>query len=163
MAVDPGLFSRAYEAIHADAARIARMSDGVHSPTTLVHEAWVRLSDERSSFQSERHFRAVAAMAMRQILVDLARRRSAEKRGGNQVRVTLTGIADQAPDADVVDLDRVLRELEERAPRQHEIALLRVLGGLTIEEIAAELGISERTVHREWKVASLWLRRAVSL
>jgi RNA polymerase sigma factor (TIGR02999 family) len=158
--VDP--FARAYDAIRADAARIARLGGGVHSATTLVHEAWLRIADSDAGFESERHFRAVAAMAMRQVLIDLARRRSAEKRGGDAVRVTLTGVAAQESDLDPVDLDRVFTELEARSPRQHQIALLRILGGLTVEEIAAELDISERTVAREWKIASLWLRHAMA-
>jgi RNA polymerase sigma-70 factor, ECF subfamily len=158
--VDP--FARAYDAIRADAARIARLGGGVHSATTLVHEAWLRLSDSDAGFESERHFRAVAAMAMRQVLVDLARRRLSSKRGGDAVRVTLTGVAAEESEVDPVDLDRAFTALEARSPRQHEIALLRVLGGLTVEEIAAELDVSERTVAREWKVASLWLRHAMS-
>ena len=161
MPVDPEQFARAYEAIHADAVRIARQGGGAHSPTTLVHEAWVRMEHREARFESETHFRAVAALAMRQVLVDLARRRSAEKRGGDAVRVTLTGIADQAPEVDLLDLDRALRELEERSPRQHQVAVMRVLGGLTEEEIAAELEVSPRTVRNDWKVASLWLRKAM--
>jgi RNA polymerase sigma factor (TIGR02999 family) len=155
-------FARAYAAIRADAARIAGLGAGAHSPTTLVHEAWLRLADDRSTFQSERHFRAVAAIAMRQILIDLVRRGAASKRGGGAVRVTLTGVAAQEADVDPVDLDRALTELEARSPRQHQIAMLRVLGGLTVEEIAAELETSERTVAREWRVASLWLRQAMA-
>jgi RNA polymerase sigma-70 factor, ECF subfamily len=131
-------------------------------PTALVHEAYVRLIDQRRvKWRNRAHFFGVAAGMMRRILVDHARLRRAEKRGGGWERITL---ADQPADGatpDVVDLLALNESLERLAafdPQQERIVELRYFGGLTIDETAEVLGISAATVVREWTIAKAWLR-----
>lgn len=132
-------------------------------PTGLVHEAFLRFGDyERISWQDRAHFFAVASTIMRRVLVDHARKRRAAKRGGGATLVTL--IESRSPDesVDVIDLDEALTKLEALDPRQCRIVELRFFGGLAHKEIADVLDISVATVNRDWKVAKLWLRRALS-
>lgn len=130
-------------------------------PTALVHEAYVRLlRDANASWANRAHFCAMAANAMRHILVEEARARGALKRGGDRLRVTLTGIeASTAGDPDVEALDEALQVLAARAPRQARLVELRYFGGLTIDEVAAELAIAPATAKRDWALARAWLRR----
>ncbi len=135
-------------------------------PTALVHEAWMRMAPEDGpSYESRGHFVSVAAKAMRQILIDRARRRGARKRGGDgehAERVTIRGVEDETgPEHDVLDLSDALSGLEEAHPRPARIAELRFFGGLEMAEIAAVLGASERTVYNDWRLAKAWLRRAL--
>jgi len=134
-------------------------------PTALVHEAFLRLGNyERISWQDRAHFFAVASKIMRRVLVDHARKRRAAKRGGSATAVTL--IESRSPgesvDVDVVALDQALTRLDELDARQCRIVELRFFGGLEHKEIAEALGISIATVNRDWRVAKLWLRRALS-
>ncbi len=133
-------------------------------PTALVHEAYVRLVGTANLGVSGRgHFFAVAAQAMRRILVDHARRRGALKRGGNLQRVPLTDIphVDGMPDDYLLKLDDALRALASLdAPLAHVVEL-RFFGGLTIEETAHLLEISPMTVKRRWRVAKGWLHRRI--
>lgn len=130
-------------------------------PTALVHEAFVRLLGSASlSFESRAHFFAIAAQAMRRVLVDHLRRQKAEKRGADWGRVTLSGISAEEPQAefDASDIDAALRELAELNDRQARIVELRFYGGLTVEQIALVLGVGKRTVDSDWRFARAWLR-----
>ncbi len=131
-------------------------------PTALVHEAYLRLfADENPSFGDRRHFLAAAARAMRSVLVDMARAKSAQKRGGDRLRVTLyhdSAVA-AAPDIDLVVVNEALVRLEALDPRWAEVVELRFFGGLTEPETAEALGVSEPTVYRAWERARTWLFR----
>ena len=158
--------------VYADLRRVAagymRREAAGHAlqPTALVHEAYVRLVDQkRVKWRNRAHFFGVAAGLMRRILVDSARRRRAEKRGGGWERVTLAG-DEAAPDSrrevDVLALHDALERLAEFDPQQERIVELRYFGGLTIEETAEVVGISAATVAREWRIAKAWLRAQLS-
>ena len=127
-------------------------------PTSLAHEAWARLAGDRK-FKSREHFLAVAAVAMRGILVDAARARMAKKRGGQLERVTLHSQINQksAPETDLMDIHEVLRQLEEVDPRRARIVELKVFGGMTMNEIASVLGVSLTTTEADWRLARAWL------
>jgi RNA polymerase sigma factor (TIGR02999 family) len=135
-------------------------------PTALVHEAYVRLVDQRSvQWRNRAHFFGVAASMMRRILVDHARAKRAEKRGGDVEHVTLVGdeVAVDGPNrVDVLALHESLERLAQFDPQQERIVELRYFGGLTIEEAAEVIGISEATVVREWTIAKAWLRADLS-
>jgi RNA polymerase sigma-70 factor, ECF subfamily len=133
-------------------------------PTALVHEAYVRLVDQRRvQWRNRAHFFGVAASMMRRILVDYARKRRADKRGGAAERVTLTEdvAAAEQNDLDVLTLHESLERLAAFDPQQERIVELRYFGGLTIEETAEVLHVSPDTVKREWRLAKLWLLRQV--
>lgn len=134
--------------------------DHTLQPTALVHEAYLRLVGRgQRDWRDRAHFFAVAAETMRKLLVDHARARLAAKRGGNQTRVDVK--TPTAPDTseseDLIALHEALARLNERDPRQARVVELRHFGGLSIAEVAAVLGISERTVKREWGMAKAWL------
>ena len=132
--------------------------------TALVHEAYLKLIDQHSvNFQNRAQFFALSATAMRRILLDNARRHTAEKRGKGE-KVFLEDIGEIAVDANenLIELDLALRELEEFDPQQSKIIELRYFGGLTIEETAEVLKISSSTVKREWTLARAWLFEKVS-
>lgn len=127
-------------------------------PRGLVHELYLKLGDTPIDARDRKHFYAIAALAMRQILVDRARRRHAAKRGGPDAqRVTLSGLADRAITPDVLDVDDALTRLEQLHPRQARIVELRCLMGMSVPEVAEVLGVSERTVHADWRMARAWL------
>lgn len=140
--------------------------DHALQPTALVHEAYVRLIDQRQvKWRNRAHFFGVAAGMMRRILVDHARRRRAEKRGGGRERVTLEG--DEVASAglkeiDVLSLHESLERLAAFDAQQERIVELRYFGGLTIDEAAEVIGISPATVVREWTIAKAWLRADLS-
>jgi RNA polymerase sigma-70 factor (ECF subfamily) len=149
------------------AAYMLRESPGhALQPTALVHEAYVRLIDQRQvKWRNRAHFFGVAAGMMRRILVDQARLRRAEKRGGKWERVTLAGdeAAVNGPDPiDVLTLHDSLERLAAFDPQQERIVELRYFGGLTIEETAEVMGISRATVVREWTIAKAWLQADLS-
>jgi RNA polymerase sigma factor (TIGR02999 family) len=132
--------------------------------SALVNEAYMRLVDYRDMrWQNRAHFFAVAAQAMRRILVDHARKRHFAKRGGSAVKVSFdeTAIVSREQDANLVALDDALTSLEELDPRKSRIVELRYIGGLNIEETAEVLDISPATVQREWRAAKAWLYRAI--
>ena len=134
-------------------------------PTALVHEAYLRLlKDKKQGWQNRTHFLAIAALSMRQVLVERARARGASKRGGAQVRVTLdeTLAVHRETSIDLVALDEALIRLALIDPQQARIVELRFFGGLTVEEAAEALGISPATVKRGWSVARAWLKRELS-
>lgn len=132
-------------------------------PTALVHEAWMKLGGHLERLDDRRHFFVVAAKAMRQVLADHARARGRVKRSASGRRVTLDGELGAGPTDgfDLVDLDDTLSRLAELNARHAEVVELRVLGGLTIAETAAVLGVSHGTVEADWFTARAWLRKAL--
>ena len=142
-------------------ARMAKTPPGqTLQATALVHEAYLRLiGSDDPGWNSRGHFFAAAGQAMRQILVDQARRKAALKRGGDRERVDL----DQAtpviapPTDQVLALDEALGELEQHAPRQARLVTLRYFAGMTMTETAAALGVSIGTVERDWRYVKVWL------
>jgi len=157
------LFESVYERLHALAEKKFRGQSApvTLQPTALVHEAYIRLARvDAAEFADREHFFAVAASAMRQILVDHARRRGAEKRAGSWTRITLQGLAHEG-DADPVDvlaLDRVVTRIEQASPRQARIVELLIFAGMTAPEIAAVLDVSLSTVEKEWRRARAFIR-----
>jgi len=157
-----------YDELRRIAARyISRERPGqTLQATALVNEAFVRLAAERPrEFQNRTHFLAIAALSMRQILVQRARARHAAKRGGAPQRITLDDshlAADKGPgDIDVLALDEALTRLAALDPEQARIVELRYFGGLTVEETAEAMGSSPATVKRHWAMARAWLKRAL--
>ena len=130
-------------------------------PTALVHETFVRLVDQARAPQSRAHFFGICARLMREILVDHARGRGAQKRGGLFRRVEMESVTIAADEAawDMLALDEALRELEAMDARQAQVVELRFFGGLTLEETADAVGVAPITVRRDWETARLWLYR----
>lgn len=128
-------------------------------PTALVHELYLKVTGAREGFANRAHFMAVAATAMRQILTDHARRKRAQKRGGDGHRVDIDpgNLADPASAIDAVALDDALTKLAELDPRRHRVVELRFFGGLTVEEVADLLEVSRSTVEADWRSARAWL------
>jgi RNA polymerase sigma factor (TIGR02999 family) len=165
------LFPLVYEELRDLAARQRRRWDGDETlnPTALVHEAYLRLVHVPAPHWSgSAHFRSVAARAMRQVLLDYAKRRRAAKREGGRQRITLdalaaglhdgAGASDVRPDA-ILALDESLERLARHDPRQSRIVECRFFGGMSIDETAQALGISPATVKRGWAMAQAWLYR----
>lgn len=159
------LLGLVYEPLRAIAGRHLNREREGHTlqPTALVHELYLKLVDQRRVAWNDRaNFFAVAAQVMRRILVDHARRRKSDKRGGDFIAVTIGAAADLASvteNFDVVALDVALEHLEKIFPQQARIVELRFYAGLTIDETAAVMGISPATISREWTMARAWLRR----
>jgi RNA polymerase sigma factor (TIGR02999 family) len=144
------------------AARIAAESPGqTLTSTALVHEAYVRLvgGDQPQDWNGRGHFFAAAAEAMRRILVNRARDKGRQKRGGGRRRVELDGLTDvaAAPPDDLVDLSDALDRLAAAYPQCAELVKLRFFAGLTLDEAAAALGLARRTADRQWAFARAWL------
>lgn len=138
---------------------------GTLDTTAVVHEAWLRVQDQRTLDPGNREqFLGLAAQAIRRILVDHARRRRARKRGGDRVRVAMGdgAAAGAAPGTDVLALDEALDRLRSLHERQARVVELRFFGGLDVPETARVLGISARSVEGDWAVARAWLRRELS-
>jgi RNA polymerase sigma factor (TIGR02999 family) len=154
-----------YEELHRIAARhlVGERSSISLQATALVNEACLRLIGwDDVQWQNRKHFFAVSAQMMRRVLVDIARRRRAERRGGlTIVRVPLDGldVAAEMPGADLLAVDMALEALAEEDPRKAQVVELRFFGGLSVEETAEALGISPRTVHTDWVFARAWLYR----
>jgi RNA polymerase sigma factor (TIGR02999 family) len=129
--------------------------------TAVVHEAFARMvgNIEAVPWESSRHFYNIAAEVMRQLLVDHARRRGAEKRGGKLQRVDLdkVDVAFSPDDTDWLSLDQALDSLKREDDRRYQVVMLRYFAGLPEEQIAKQLGVSEKTVQRDWKVARMFL------
>ena len=157
-----------YEELHRMAARylVGERSSISLQATALVNELCLRLLGWRSGPLAEpRAFFGVSARMMRHVLVDIARRRRAERRGGpNAIRVPLEGIDVPAsePGADLLAVDMALQMLAVEDPRKAQVVELRFFGGLSIEETAEALGISVRTVHADWAFARAWLYRTLT-
>jgi RNA polymerase sigma factor (TIGR02999 family) len=158
-----------YGELHALAARYMGERAAGHTlqPTALVNEAWLRMIEPESgaSFESRAHFFGVAAKAMRSVLVDHARRRGAQKRGGAVERVPLEDIAALFEEraSDLLALDESLTRLAAMDAQLGRIVELRFFGGLSVEETALALGVSQPTIVRGWRVARMWLKRELGL
>ncbi len=157
------LLALVYSELRRKAAAFLAQETPGHTlqPTALVHEAWFRLIEQdRVEWKNEGHFMAVAAGAMRRILVDHARRKHASRRGGDRVRVELnadvTPPAESGPDVEAIDAG--LDKLREKSPRLAQIVELRFFAGLPMEQIGRILGLSKSTLDREWRVARAWLQ-----
>ena len=156
-----------YRELRRLAVRSLRGERAEHTlqPTALVHEAYQRLIDQsRVQWQDRAHFYAVAASLMRRILVDHARRKGAQRRGGQAVRVDIDelDLPGSTPDLDLVALDGALDELAAVDGELARIVELRFFAGLSLEETAAAVGSSRATVHRDWGLARAWLHRRLS-
>lgn len=153
-----GLFHVVYDELRALAAGHLRRERPEHTlqPTALVHELFLKMADGRVTARDGGHFVGIAARAMRQILVDHARRRAADKRGGGVVHTTLGGeaLSVGVDPEQLLDLDRAMDHLGDR---QRRVVELRFFAGLEEREIAELLGITERTVRRDWVKARAWL------
>lgn len=128
-------------------------------PRGLVHELYLRLAASPVTARDRKHFFSIAALAMRQILADRARRKKAAKRGGDAMRVTLTGLAAVDHHIEALAVEDALTRLEALSRRQARIVELRCLLGMSVAETAEILEVSERTVHAEWRLARAWLTR----
>lgn len=161
------LFPLVYQELRLRAAGYLRDERRGHTlqPTALAHEAYLRLAGRREvPWQSRAHFMAVAARAMRAILVDHARRRNAQKRGGGQTPIHSDTLVELEGGAAVAfdDLDHALNDLARMSERQARVVELRYFGGLSIEETGEVLGMSPMTVKRDWATARAWLYRELS-
>jgi RNA polymerase sigma factor (TIGR02999 family) len=165
------LMSLVYDELHKIATQYLRKerSDHTLQPTALVHEAYLKLVDISDiTWQDRAHFFAVSSQVMRHILVDYARARETEKRGGEIQKITLdealisSGELAKTPDIDLLALDDALRQLATFDPQQSRIVELRFFGGLTIEETADVLQISPATIKREWSLAKAWLHKTLT-
>ncbi|MCP4246298.1 MAG: sigma-70 family RNA polymerase sigma factor [bacterium] len=147
-------------------ARMAKTPPGgTLQPTALVHEAYLRLVGSGDpGWKGRHHFFGAAAQAMRDILVEQARRKARLKRGGDRKRVDIdpANFAGEPQAEEIVAVDEALKRLEQQDARSAEIVLLRYFAGLTEAEIAAALDLSERTVRRDWRYARSWLQRELS-
>lgn len=161
------LFPIVYEELHRIASSMMRGERGNHTlqPTALVNEAYLRLiGNTTSEYENKQHFIAISARVMRQVLVDHARAKKAEKRGGDFIKVTLS-TRNSAEDYDLTEIlaiDSALDKLSQLSERQARVVELRYFSGLEIEEVAQVLGISAGTVKRDWTVAKAWLFRELS-
>jgi RNA polymerase sigma factor (TIGR02999 family) len=153
-----------YDELHRLAERCMRGEQADHTlqTTALVNEAYIRLVDSsRVRWQNRAHFFAIAAQLMRRILVDFARRRRFQKRGGHCLHITLADGLDVATNvnADLVAVDDALQELSRLDARKAQVVELRFFGGMTLEEAAEALKVSTDTVGRDWRAAKAWLTR----
>jgi len=161
------LFAVVYDELRRLAGACMRRERVDHTlqPTALVHEVWLRLVEQRDwNLENRAHFFGMAAQVMRRILVDHARAAKAEKRGGDQVIVSLENalaVAVEYP-AQLLDVHRALERLGELDQRRARIAEMRFFGGLSVDEIAEITGVGPRTVDRQWRAARAWLSRELS-
>lgn len=152
-----------YNELHRQASRYLRKERGDHTlqTTALIHEAYMRLIDQNEvEWQNRAHFFAIAAQTMRRILVDYARTRKREKRGGDDVKLQLDdamNVSTKEKSIDLVALDEALNRLAEFDERQAKVVELRYFSGMTEEETAEVLDISPATVRRDWNMAKAWL------
>ncbi|MHC4416239.1 MAG: sigma-70 family RNA polymerase sigma factor [Planctomycetota bacterium] len=161
------LLPRVYEQLRELAEGYLRRERPDHplQATELVHEAYLRLVDQdRVGWKGKTHFKAIAAQAMHRVLLDHARSRDRQKRGGNWRRITLHDALLLAGDKvlDPLVLQEALDRMRRLDERQCRVVELRVFGGLTNDEVAEALGVSPRTVERDWKMGTAWLRRELS-
>lgn len=162
----PALLPLVYDELRRLAGRQLSRERPGHAlqPTALVHEAYLKLIGQQEvRWQNRAHFMGVAAQAMRRILVDQARARLTHKRGGDLQSVSIDDVTlfEEPRSAQLLALDAALSKLAGFDPEQARLVELRFFGGLTIEETADLLGVSDTTVKREWRLARAWLHRAV--
>jgi RNA polymerase sigma factor (TIGR02999 family) len=147
------------------AARMAREAAGqTLQPTALVHEAWLRLvGDGDRNWENGAHFFGAASEAMRRILIENARRKSRLKRGGGQMRVDIDEIelAATTPDDKILLIDEALERLQAEDPERARVVVMKFFGGLTNDEVAKSLDVTERTVERQWAFAKAWMFRSI--
>ncbi len=160
---ESSLFEAAYRQLRRMAGARLRHERAGHTlqPTALVNEAYLKLiSQKGATWQNRAHFFAVASQVMRRIMVDYARNRLAEKRGGGQAPLPLDEalVFSKEKSAELVALDEALERLEQKDERAHRVVELRFFGGLSVEETAEVLGIAPRTVKRDWSFGRAWLR-----
>jgi RNA polymerase sigma factor (TIGR02999 family) len=138
-----------------------RPGDAAHTlqPTALVHEAFLKMVGDDRQWSGREHFMAVAAKAMRQVLVDHWRKKSAEKRGGGAQQVSISGLSAEGAidDVRVLELDDLLQQLAKADPRSARVAEMRLFGGMEQEQIASVLGVSRMTITTDWQFARAWL------
>jgi len=156
-----------YQQLRAAAQKqmASERSDHTLQATALVHEAYVRLVGPHDvPWENRAHFYVAAAEAMRRVLIEHARKRGRVKRGGGRRRIPLTGeeLAEDPNLEEIMSVDAAIRRLEEQDGRMSRIVRLRFFAGLDVKETAAVLGISDRTVRREWALARAWLHRELS-
>ena len=155
------LFSATYEELRRLASAVRRYDPSATlNPTALVNEAWIKMAKSPDiAVTSQLHFKRIAARAMRQILVEAARRRSAGKRGGPELTVTFGDAIQKKPagEEELLALNTALDELARMSPRQAALVESRFFGGLDVPETAALLNVSEATVLRDWRAAKAWL------
>jgi len=161
------LIGRVYKELRTIAARQMRRERPDHTlqPTALVHEVYLRFVDDMGAGLNNRaDFFAAAVNLMRHVLIDHARAKQAEKRGGDVVKITLNEVQISSAQSaeELLAVDEALERLAAIDPRQARIVELRFFGGLSIEEIANVLGIVPRTVDRDWRAARVWLRRELT-
>jgi RNA polymerase sigma factor (TIGR02999 family) len=169
---EPGASDKLLLLVYDDLHRMARSRLGRLGPgqtlqtTALVHDAWMRLAGSHAlGWDSRAHFFGAASRAMRNILVEQARSRSAKKRGGGRalfVSLDAAEVSVDGPDDDLLALDEALQELEARDVRKAEVVLLRFFGGLEMGQVAEALGVTRRTAERDWRFARAWLQRTMS-
>ena len=172
-AVSPGqpqdaeqLLPLVYEELRRLAASKMANESGTQTlqPTALVHEAWLRLGgSNQGRWQNRGHFFGAAAEAMRRILIERARRRTRLKHGGGKTDVDISRIElpSQAPDERLLELNEALEELQQKDPEKARVVLLKFFGGLTNAEAAESIGVTERSIERQWAFAKVWLLRAM--
>jgi len=165
---DSAALDRLIPLVHEELRRIARRCMGRErrgnslQPTALVNETYLRLIDlRRVRWQDRVHFFAMSARLMRRVLVDVARAKASQKRGGGAQRVTFVEslLPDTEPTHDLIALDDALRALAEEDSRKSQVVEMRFFGGLTVEETAEALGVSRDTVIRDWQFSKNWLLR----
>jgi len=161
------MLPRVYDELRQLAANYLHKERPGHTlqPTALVHEAYLRLVDQRTvNWQNRAHFLGIAARIMRRVLLQHAEARGASKRGGGATPVELDAALEifDRREISAAALNTSLRELEAMDPRQGQIVEMRFFGGLSIDETAEVLGISPATVKREWTIAKMWLEREIS-
>ena len=162
-----------YPAIYGELRRVAQRymsrerQNHTLQPTALVHEAWLRLQNDRAAWQGRTHGLALGAQAMRRLLVDYGRRQKRDKRGGRAQPVSLDDILEAGstgavPVEDLLTLEAALTRLEVVDPRAAQVVILRFFSGMSNPEVAEHLGLSVRTVEGDWTHARAWLKRELS-
>jgi RNA polymerase sigma factor (TIGR02999 family) len=148
---------------HASVRMASEAPGHTLQPTALVHEAWLRLFDGNRIWQNRAHFFGAAAEAMRRILIENARRKSRLKRGGNQLHLDIEQLelAATTPDEKVLLIDEALKRLETQDPEKARVVTLKFFGGLTNQEAAESMGVTERTIERHWAYAKAWLFQSI--
>lgn len=157
------LFALAYEELRRIARRVRGGRNETLSTTALVHEAYLKLLPSGLPANDAAHFKLLIARAMREVLIDAARRRQAGKRGGSDLAVTLDEDLQTVPlkSAEILELHAALEQLERVDKRRAAVVECRFFGGLDVEETAAALNLSTATVKRDWRVARAWLAQAM--
>ncbi|MEZ5364249.1 MAG: ECF-type sigma factor [Bryobacterales bacterium] len=158
-----------FQSLYDELREVARRSmarespGGTLQPTALVHEAYLKLYDQGANWKSDSQFLSLGAIAMRRILVDEARKRQSQKRGGGLPHIPLEeGVLSNERDVDVLAVDEALVELAALDERHAKIVEMRFFGGLTEAQMAEVLEISERTLRREWRICRAWLKQRLN-